>query len=61
MTLREMKDMLAKVPEAQLDDELKVWLPGSTISLVARQHLIYRNEGWCVEGNIDEGSALLHG
>lgn len=60
MTIRELIAALAKTPDEELDGEIKVWLPGTTISLVSRRHLIRRRDCWAVEGNIDEGS-VLHG
>lgn len=63
MNVNELLEQLAKMPG---DLEVKVWLPGSTISLssafvqTASKLPTMRSEGKVVliEGNIDAGSAL---
>lgn len=54
MTVKELIGQLQKLPQ---DKPVKVWLPGSTISLSSafdsdRKGLVL------IEGNVDEGSAL---
>jgi hypothetical protein len=55
-TVRELRSSLMQVPEAEADSEVKVWLPGSRITLSAA---LMRVQGqWLIEGNVDAGSAL---
>jgi hypothetical protein len=64
MTIRELKRILNAItlPESQ-DLEVKVWLPGSTISLSAMgaSGMMRRGRVLLIEGNIDDGSALMEG
>lgn len=64
MTLKELREYLARVPATFDDLEVKVWLPGSTISVDEMMAI-----GSCkntdgkrslllLEGNVDPGSAL---
>lgn len=54
-TVRELLKALRDMPG---DEEVKVWLPGSTISLepTAFQH---KGKPVYIEGNVDVGSALM--
>lgn len=63
MTLAELRKLVASRP--MLDDcmEVKVWLPGSTISLEFNQGLFIgrptKDGGMLlIEGNVDRGSVL---
>jgi hypothetical protein len=57
MTLKELREHLAKVPAGLDGLEIKVWLPGSTISL---SPMSVERKGFLLllEGNVDPGSAL---
>lgn len=56
MKVRELKLALQNLGPGHDDKEVKAWLPGSTISL--GPSMFQRSGVWCVEGNVDEGSAL---
>jgi hypothetical protein len=56
MTGRELLDMLTAEPPENLAYEIKVWLPGSRISL--NGVLFKRGNAMLIEGNLDEGSVL---
>jgi len=63
MTLKELREYLAKVPAVFDDLEAKVWLPGSTISIEPMAIGSCRNKNGkrsllLLEGNVDPGSAL---
>lgn len=63
MTLSELRVMLAHEPASSDHLEVKVWLPGSTISLtpgpgLREGSMIRRGQTLLIEGNVDEGSAL---
>jgi hypothetical protein len=57
MTVKELRDHLAKVPGKYDDLQIKAWLPGSTISLSPMMVEPYHGN-ILIEGNIDKGSAL---
>lgn len=58
MTLRELRKLLDTITrDDYLDREVKVWLPGSRISLVPK-NLFPCGEHMLLEGNIDAGSVL---
>lgn len=62
MTLRELLDVAAsQQPDENLDLEIKVWLPGSHISLSGKFFRGLNRDGTAIlriEGNLDAGSAL---
>lgn len=63
MTLKELREYIARVPADYDDREVKVWLPGSTISVEEMSIGSFRNVGGkrsmlLLEGNVDPGSAL---
>jgi hypothetical protein len=55
-TIGQLREALAKLGPEHDAKTFKVWLPGSTISLVPR--LLVRGETVQIEGNVDPGSAL---
>lgn len=56
MTLKELRALVTDAP-ASLDNlEVKVWLPGSRISLSGQLGRL--NDVVIIEGNVDPGSAL---
>jgi hypothetical protein len=57
MTGRELLLMLYAESPENLECEIKVWLPGSRISLTGRG-LIVVDDIMMIEGNLDEGSVL---
>lgn len=57
MTLKQLREHLAKVPEKYDDLQVKVWLPGSTIRLGPMLVEPYHGN-ILLEGNVDPGSAL---
>jgi hypothetical protein len=57
MTVKELREHLAKVPHQYDNTEIKVWLPGSTIRLAPMKVEPYHGN-ILIEGNIDPGSAL---
>jgi hypothetical protein len=57
MTLKELRQLLATEPLENDNLEIKVWLPGSTISLRGAT-MIHRGKTLMIEGNVDPGSAL---
>jgi hypothetical protein len=59
MTLGELRQLLATEPPVSDNLEVKVWLPGSTLSLSHNGSMILRGDVLMIEGNIDPGS-LLH-
>jgi len=60
MTLKQLRMLIENVPSAYDEREVKVWLPGSTISLEFNggKPLLVKDR-WLIEGNVDEGSALI--
>lgn len=52
-----VKELLIALKNAKAkdNDEIKVWLPGSTISL---SNVFSAQAGVLIEGNVDPGSAL---
>jgi hypothetical protein len=58
MTLQELHKMLASEPMANANLEMKVWLPGSSISLHSNGTLIRRGNVLMIEGSVDDGSVL---
>lgn len=59
MTLKELRAMVAAQPPIFDHCEIKVWLPGSRISLNASFLSDYRDPMvMLIEGNVDHGSAL---
>ncbi len=61
MNLRELRAIVDRFPPSAGYDEveIKVWLPGSTISLSAMAGgFMHRGTQLLLEGNVDDGSAL---
>lgn len=66
MKLRDLRTLVASAMEADDDMEVKVWLPGSRVSLRGMQwirgtsRVQSTSAPYClmIEGNIDRGSAL---
>lgn len=59
MTLGELRALVASEPIENDNREVKIWLPGSTISLILNGTMIARGPSvLMIEGNIDSGSAL---
>lgn len=58
MTVDDLRKTVAEIPtETPGNTEIKVWLPGSLISLGV--HIFKHYKGMlAIEGNIDRGSAL---
>lgn len=58
-----INDLIAKL-QAELPHngnlEIKVWLPGSRISLTGKGTLIRQEDILFIEGNLDPGSALRY-
>jgi hypothetical protein len=57
MTVKQLREHLAKVPSKYDDLKIKVWLPGSTIRLSPMLVEPYHGN-ILIEGNVDPGSAL---
>lgn len=58
MTRRELQALLATEPKETLDLEVKIWLPGSKISLTKTPTMMRNGNLLMIEGNVDPGSAL---
>lgn len=59
MTLNELKTLLDSEPPENGGREVKVWLPGSRISLgTPAGTMIRQGDVLMIEGNVDAGSAL---
>jgi hypothetical protein len=57
MTIKKLRDLLALLGAGHDGREIKVWLPGTTISL--SDSIVFSSKhGIIVEGNVDPGSAL---
>lgn len=65
ITLKQLREMVAAQPAANDHLEVKIWLPGSTLSLefnsgrMLEGKAIRKPEAIMIEGNLDEGSALM--
>jgi hypothetical protein len=57
MTLAKLREHLAKIPDQYLGYEVKVWLPGTLVSLSPMKMEPYHGN-LLLEGNVDRGSAL---
>lgn len=58
MNIRQLREALSQFGPGHDEAEIKVWLPGSKITL---GNTIFRdpgNNGWLIEGNVAPGSAL---
>lgn len=60
MTLGELRAIVGRFEQAHDGTEVKVWLPGSRISLneMGNLGLMPKDGVLLIEGNVDEGSAL---
>lgn len=58
MTVHELIELLQRVPKSHRGRRIKVWLPGSTISLTGTRAMLEDDRGVLIEGNVDPGSAL---
>lgn len=60
MTLKQLREIVAKFGPEYDAAEIKVWLPGSTIRLNAMAGgFMQRGTVLLLEGNVDPGSALM--
>lgn len=65
MKLSDLKRAVLMIEDGHDDKEVKVWLPGSTISLGENFMLNlgvpieHKSGAILIEGNIDQGSAIL--
>jgi len=58
MTLGELRQLIATEPTDHDSFEVKVWLPGSTLSLDHVGTLIQKGDVLMIEANLDPESAL---
>jgi hypothetical protein len=59
MTIGELREALAKIDSVYNDRDVKVWLPGSRISLSGWIIPSGNEHDFLIEGNVDDGSAIL--
>jgi hypothetical protein len=60
LSARQLRTIIDAVKPEDLDREVKVWLPGSTISLEFNGGKpLTRKDCFIIEGNVDPGSALM--
>lgn len=57
MTVKDLRDGLAMLGPGHDNSDIKVWLPGSTITL-GNVFVSERHKAVMIEGNVDASSAL---